>query len=79
LRAEGFADPATLDRANGEISEHRLSFTPADIRYVIVRHDVEILDIIRDLERIKGQKYSADDIKVLSSRVISSDQIVEDF
>jgi hypothetical protein len=71
-------DPAERSNANNEIGGSRLSFTPTDIKYVIVRKESEILPIIRDLERIKG-KYSLDEVKVLTSRVMSAEQIVQDF
>ena len=79
LNLPGYLKASARAQANHDISEYRLSFTPSDIRYVIVKHENEILDIIRELERIKGRKYTADQVKILSSRVISSAQIIEDF
>lgn len=79
LRESAFLEPEARAQANNELAEYRLSFTPRDIKYVIVREDSEILPIIREMERIKGSKYSRDDVTLLSSRVISSKQVIEDF
>jgi hypothetical protein len=57
----------------------RLSFSPSDIRYVIVGAESEILPTIEQLERIKGPKYSWSDVKLLSSRLVSAEQIRADF
>jgi len=65
-------------KANDEIAASRLSFAPRDIKYVIVNSERELLPMIRELERIK-EKYSPDDVKLLTSRVISAEQILEDF
>jgi len=56
----------------------RLSFTPSDIRYVIVGSDSEILPTIEELERIKGPKYSRPAVKLLTSRLLSAEQIRAD-
>jgi len=75
---QAFMDSTERDKANKAIAPSRLRFTPSDIKYVIVRSESEVLSIIRDLERIKG-KYSLDQVKLLTSRVISAEQIREDF
>ena len=41
-------------------------------------HDTEILSMIKQIEQIKG-KYSYEDVRVLMSRIVSADQIREDF
>ena len=78
MNKEAFMDSTQRDNANKAIAPSRLSFTPSDIKYVIVRSESEVLSIIRDLERIKG-KYSLDQVKLLTSRVVSAEQIREDF
>ena len=57
----------------------RIAFDPSDVKYLIVRREEEIVPLIRDLEHIKGDKYSYDDVRLLASRVISSEQIRSDF
>lgn len=55
-----------------------LSFKPNDIKYIIVNKESEIPNIIEAVELIKS-KYSPEEIKLLISRIISLEQIVEDF
>ena len=55
-----------------------LKFEPSDIKYIIVEKEGEIIDIIKEIERIKS-KYDDDQKKLLCSRVISAEQILEDF
>jgi Putative abortive phage resistance protein AbiGi, antitoxin len=71
----------TLRReANSRLAKlSRIRFDPNDIKYLIVRREDEIVPLIKEVERIKGKKYSYDDVRLLSSRVISSEQIKSDF
>lgn len=55
-----------------------LKFEPFDIKYIIVQKEEEIIHIIKEIERIK-EKYDEDEKKLLCSRVISSERILEDF
>ncbi len=78
MNKEAFMDATQRGKANKAIAPSRLPFAPSDIKYVIVSSESEVLPVIRDLERIKG-KYSLDQVKLLTSRVISAEQIREDF
>ena len=65
---------------NARIGETvRISFNPSDVKYLIIRREEEIVPLIKDLEQIKGDKYSLDDVRLLASRVVSSEQIRADF
>jgi hypothetical protein len=55
-----------------------LHFKPSDIKYIIVSNDDEIVSIITEIEKIMDG-YSQADIKLLSSKLISAEQIDEDF
>ena len=55
-----------------------LKFEPTDIKYIIVSKENEISAIISAIEQIKG-KYDRETVKILASRVISTEQIIEDF
>ena len=80
LSQEEYLDPATLKRANQEARTlfSPLSFEPSDIRYIVVRRESEILPMIRSIEQAKG-KYDEDTVKVLASRIISTQSIRRDF
>jgi hypothetical protein len=56
----------------------KLIFAPKDIKYIIVRKDSERLKMLNEVMRIK-EKYSEDLRKDLSTKIISSDYILEDF
>jgi len=55
-----------------------LKFEPSDIKYIVVATETEILPMIQAVARIK-QKYDEDQVKVLTSRIISAEQIIADF
>ena len=75
-----FFDKPRLSRENNLIAkDHKLSFEPSDIKYIIVEKEDQILSMVKAIEQIKGIKYKPDTIKILSSRVISAEQILEDF
>lgn len=57
----------------------KMSFTARDIKYIIVKKEKEILKMVKAVEKIKGNRYDPDTVKVLSSRIISAEQIKEDF
>jgi len=79
LTKDELLDQTTRDRAQRLLWEHSvLRFTPNDIKYIIVERENEILDMISRIAQIK-QRYPANDVKLLTSRVISSSQIREDF
>jgi len=78
-RAE-FADAQVRNAANGELwPALRLSFEPADIRYIVVAEEIEIPRMIQEVRRIKTPKFSGDDIALLCSRIVSAEQIAADF
>ena len=55
-----------------------LNFEPKYINYIIVSKESEILEIKREVERIKGN-YSRNDVEQLTTRIISMERIKEDF
>jgi hypothetical protein len=79
LEKEQFADADIRSQANALIEPTKLHFNPSVIRYIIVKKDREVLTMINELERIKGNKYPANAIKILTSRILTYDQIEKDF
>lgn len=78
LRHSAFLDTERLDRENQMTSQHcRLRFTPRDIRYIFVRSDADIPEIINFIQT-KLDHYPHADTKVLMSRVTSLDSIQGD-
>jgi len=66
------------DLRNQILRKIRLKFQPKDIKYLIVKDESEISWIIQELKRIKN-KYPIATIEILTSRIITSEQIADDF
>jgi hypothetical protein len=56
-----------------------LGFEPGDIKYLIVRNEDELNWIIDVVKKVKSPKYPPRVIEVLTSRILTSDQIKHDF
>lgn len=79
LAKEQFMNSAMRTQANLKLADIcRLSFEPKDIRYLVVRHEEEIVPLTNQIEQIKI-KYSPDDVRLLKTRVITAEQIKSDF
>jgi hypothetical protein len=79
LVGEAARSKAAKTNAHRRVEDIRISFAPADIRYVIVASEKEILPMIDELHRIKSKKYSPDEVRLLSSRIMTAENILEDF
>ena len=64
-----------------ETEETRLSFEADDIKYVIIKEEKEINQMVKDIRNIKGNIHGYDEKTVdrLVSRIITVKQIEEDF
>jgi hypothetical protein len=71
--------PSLGDEASAEIVDFRLSFEPNDIRYVIIRDDFEIDEFVDHLRKVKGKKYTHDDVQRLTTRLVTIEQVKADF
>lgn len=63
------------------IENHKLLFTPTEIKYIIVSKNKEIPDMVEKVESIMKQKYALKDrdIKLLITKITSMEQIRKDF
>ena len=79
LTEEQFMNGVIKASANQELEQKvNLSFEPNDIKYLIVAKEDEIIPTIEMIEVIKG-KYDKKTKALLSSRIISAKQIIDDF
>ena len=69
------ADPPKADAA---LSSLRLTFEPEDIKYIIIRDDSEISEFLHHLRTAKGRKYSHYEIERLTTRLLTTEQILGD-
>jgi hypothetical protein len=79
MEKEDYLDMGKRSTANTLLAnKDKLNFTPDDIQYIIVKKESEILNIKRKIENLK-EKYSWESVQVLTTRIISSERISEDF
>lgn len=55
-----------------------IPFKPNDIKYIIIENESEILDIMDKISDIKG-KFSTNEVNILKTRIITMEQILNDF
>lgn len=80
LTKDEFLNEDIRNESNKKIAElNKLSFTPKDIKYIIVNSDEEILTLCNAIDMIKGDKYTQNEMKILKTRIISKEQILSDF
>jgi flavorubredoxin len=77
IKTEAYLSKKEL--ANAQIGNLRTYFEPKDIKYVIIRHDSEISEFINVVRESKGTKYTHSDVEHLMTRIITVDQITDDF
>jgi hypothetical protein len=80
LSRDEFLNDEIRSSRNAAVGEaHQLGFEPNDIRYIIVANETEILRLVDDIMQIKGDKYTRNDLRLLTTRIISAEQIRQDF
>lgn len=77
-KSEYFLDPKKRRALNIKLAKHiKLTFEPNDVKFIIVERDNEIPDMIKKLDDIFGKTASSNDLKLLGTRLISLEQILE--
>jgi len=67
-----------IKKKNAILREHSLTFDPADIQYLILERESERMEMFSMLSELGSEKYGEGEIKILSSRIISAEQIKND-
>lgn len=62
---------------NDKVKNDKLCFEPKDISYIVIEKEDERIEFARTLRRIKS-KYSSEDVEILTTKIISSEQILND-
>ena len=78
LNDTDFNNTTALANHNRKAESFPLAFQPDDIKYLIIKDESEIPDMIQALRDIKS-KYPEPIIDQLVSRIITTDQIKSDF
>lgn len=77
LTENKFKDPL-LSEENEKLKKAKLRFHPSDINYIIIKEESERLDLLEEIGQIK-RKYERHTRSVLLSKIISAEQIFQDF
>ncbi len=78
MSQEQYNDRRILNHCNEILQSFQLKFEARDIKYIIVKEEDEVLKMAQKIESL-GYKYSDKKIKLLTTRIISMHQILEDF
>jgi hypothetical protein len=73
-----FNNPEVLQQANNKMVDFRLKFEPKDIKYIFLKNENEIHQMVEKLRNIK-QGFSSKEIDILTSKILTTQQIEEDF
>jgi hypothetical protein len=68
-----------LAQENKKLQKFKLEFTPDDIKYIFVKDESEIHPMIEALREIKGGKFDGKTIDLLTSKILTTKQLEEDF
>ncbi|MBD0725823.1 hypothetical protein B6A10_11575 [Flavobacterium sp. L1I52] len=79
LTKEEFLNDIKRASANDTIAkDFSLKFKSEDVKYIIVNKENEMIALFDALDSMKAL-YTSDEIKILKTKIISSEQILEDF
>ena len=59
--------------------KYPLKFKPEDIKYIIVQNDEEIIELCSRISNINNKYFSKINKKLLTTRIITTKKIIEDF
>lgn len=77
LWREEYLNSVKRAHANTQVENAKLIFEPNDIRYLIIKEETQIGAMISALREIKS-KYSQETIEILTSRIMTCEQIMRD-
>lgn len=73
-----YEEAAQKSAANRLLSAIRLGFEPSDIKYIIVKSESEVHEFVQVIRDAKGKNFTLKDIELLTTRIITKDQIESD-
>lgn len=79
ISKDEFLNTPRSDAYSTSIKDKKLIFKPADIKYIIVSKENQRLKIAKEIFEIKKYTYESDEAYELVTKIISIDQIKEDF
>lgn len=79
LSKEKMENKKELNIANEQLKSYQLHFNPNDVKYIFVKKESEIHQMVNDLRKIKSVNYNNQTIDILTSKILTTEQIFEDF
>ena len=79
LSKEKMQDDKELELANNRLKVYQLHFNPNDVKYIFVKEENEIHKMVDELRKIKSPIYDNKTIDILTSKILTTKQIFEDF
>jgi len=76
--AKDFEEDGVKETAANSIADLRLNFEPDDIKYIIIKDDSGITEVINHLRNAKGANFTLSSIERLTTRILTSEQIRTD-
>jgi hypothetical protein len=73
-----FENSKTLKSENRKLTEFKINFNTSDIKYIFVKNENEIHRMMEELREIK-HRFSPKEIDILTSKITTTEQIIEDF
>jgi hypothetical protein len=73
-----FDNEKILRIENEKLIEYKLHFEPSDIKYIFVKNENDIHQMMVELRKIK-HRFSTREIDILTSKITTTEQIIEDF
>jgi Putative abortive phage resistance protein AbiGi, antitoxin len=67
-----------VEENKSKLSQLELYFEPNDIKYIVIKSDVEISEFLEILRKAKGKIYSYHDVERLMTRILTTEQIMTD-
>jgi hypothetical protein len=64
---------------SGEFDHLRLQFDPSDIKYIIIKDETEIGEFVEHLRKTGGKKCTVHELERLTTRILTTEQIMGDF
>jgi len=78
ISGKGYQKPTTKTAANKLISGLRLKFDPSDIKYIVVKSESEVHEFVDVIRRTKAKNFPLKEIEILTTRIMTKDQIESD-
>ena len=79
LKKDDYTNEALREAASRHIYQNeKVEFEPANVKYIIVSEEDEILPLIHEIDRVKG-RFSHDEVRILSTRLLTANQVRVDF